>query len=412
MLVYFKSSVCPIRLSKAVSPLLALVFVFSGCAAAGSSADSSSGDRSTPSQDSLVVSQTPVGIDSLVMETDSTRPENQKVIGYYAWWTRGAWINLNLSQYDKLIFFTTTVSSDGEIKERNGWPHAWGGFLDKADSAGVAVVPTMALLDASAIRTLFMSDEAIERLVSSALTLIGESGGTGLHLDIEFFETAGDTLSRRFMAFTDSLAAASLSKYPEAELSIFAPAFDAGGLYDIATLSDRYKEIMVQGYDLHWQNGPTAGPLSPLSGWGDENWQEIATRYSNAGIESSRIIMTIPYYGYEWPVESDERGAKTRSTGRIVTFAPVDSLNLPDIQVSVEERIAQHGMKRDMDSGSPYYSFQDSTGWWQGWYEDQTSLEVKYEFIKRHEMSGIAIFPIGYDAGKLDYLIVDHFGSR
>jgi len=349
---------------------------------------------------------------SFTIDSERSRLPHTKVIGYYAWWTRGAWIDLDLSQYDKLIFFTTTPGADGNIESRNGWPHAWISLLDRADSLGIPVVPTLALLDPDAIRNLFMSESARANLLSTALTLIEESRGAGLHLDIELFEPASDSLQNLFMTFTDSLATLSARRFPEAELSMFVPALQDNSLYDLSRINKFYGEIMVQGYDLHWQTGPIAGPLSPLHGWEGVNWHRIAKTYEDAGIDRNRMIMTIPYYGYEWPVETPELGSKTRGDGRIVTLARVDSLNLPDIQVTVSDRIERHGLQRDEASGSPYYSFEDSTGWWQGWFEDRSSLEHKYDFVRDRDMRGVAIFPIGYDAGSLDEIIISKFGYR
>ncbi len=380
--------------------------------------DLSPGTHSSPVANLYPVIESMLAMNSGTMpgssgrEFSKTRSSDTKVIGYYAWWTRGAWIDLDLSQYDKLIFFSTTPGADGKIESRNGWPHAWVSLKDRTDSLDIPLVPTLALLDAEVIKKLFLSDSARTELISTALTLIEESGGEGLHLDIELFEPASDSLRNLFMAFTDSLATVSARHFPNAELSIFAPALQDGSLFELSRINRLYDEIMVQGYDLHWQTGPTAGPLSPLSGWEGANWHQIARRYEAAGIERERMVMTIPYYGYEWPVETGEKGSKTRGEGRIVTYARVDSLNIPDMQVAVSDRVDLHGVLRDELSRSPYYSYRDSTGWWQGWFEDRTSLEHKYDFVQDREMRGVAIFPIGYDAGLLDEIIVSKFGRR
>ena len=343
---------------------------------------------------------------------DDSALRSEVIVGYYAWWMKGHWLEMDLSLYDRIIFFTTTPGTDGHLQARNGWPHAWVNFLRKTDSLDVPVVPALALLEPDSIKTLFSSPESIQTLLDTSLELIEESGGTGIHLDIELFESVSDSLRDRFIGFTDSLAVQALRTWPNVKLSLFAPAFEYDGLYDLSRIHVGYSQIMVQGYDLHWQTGPKAGPVSTLSGWGGSNWKDIVARYQKAGIEPGRMIMTIPYYGYEWPVVSNELGTSTRGEARIVTFAETDSLTLPNYRISVQNRVAEFGMSRDSVSGSPYYAFSDSSGWWQGWYEDQTSLEHKYQFIRDAALKGIATFPMGYDKGILDAHWNTFFGRR
>lgn len=367
--------------------------------------------NSTAQGAALALERSLLGDESPLNRGVTTRPE-KKVYGYYAWWTRGLWLDIDLSLYDKLFFFTITPDTDGILKERNGWPFAWEGLARSADSLHIPLVPTLAMLDPDSIRTLFGDSASVEQLIASAMLLIEESNGAGLHIDIEFFEAADDTLKAGFQHFSDSLAQAADALYPQAELSIFVPALQKEGLIDVSRIPDRFTEIMVQGYDIHWQTGPRAGPVAPLRGWDGSNWQTIDSTFRALDIDPGRLVMTVPYYGYEWPVESGQAGAQTRGDGRIITYAQVDSLNLPDLQISALERIARHGMKRDEESGSPWYAWRDSTGWLQGWYEDEESLRNKYEFLDERRFGGIAVFPIGYDAGLLDTLLLEAFGAR
>jgi len=68
-----------------------------------------------------------------------SRSETQ-VHGYYAWWTRGLWLDLDLSLYDKLFFFDITPASDGSLLARNGYPFAWEGLMERADSFNLPVI--------------------------------------------------------------------------------------------------------------------------------------------------------------------------------------------------------------------------------------------------------------------------------
>ena len=361
-------------------------------------------------EDSLWISN-PDSSKSTTSPSYATR-EGARVHGYYAWWTRGLWLDLDLSLYDKLFFFDITPASDGSILDRNGYPFAWQGLIEKADSFGVPVIPTITLLDADSLQALFLNPEHRATLMETSLDLIAESGGKGLHLDFEWFAPAEDTLREGFHAYVDTLTVRVSDEYPEAELSMFVPAFHPDGMVDLARIPEFFREVMVQGYDLHWQTGPTAGPISPLNGWNGNNWESIIQQMDDQGLNRQRLLLTVPYYGYEWPVSGEQAGAATRGEARVITNARLDTLNVPEMQLAARDREEAFGLRRDAASGSPFYVYQDSTGWYQGWFEDPQSLAAKYRFVLDEQLAGIAIFPIGYDASGMDGVLRNAFGSR
>jgi len=176
----------------------------------------------------------------------ATHPiRKETMVGYYAWWMKGAWIDLDLEVYDRIIFFTTTPGSDGKMQSRNGWPHAWVSLLARTDSLGIQVVPALALMEADSIKTLFGSRTNIGNLLETALDLVKESRGAGVHLDIELFEAVSDSMRDGFFQFTDSLAERMAQDWPNAKLSMFAPAFDYDGLYDLNRIHPGFSQIMV-----------------------------------------------------------------------------------------------------------------------------------------------------------------------
>ncbi len=328
--------------------------------------------------------------------------QERLVAGYYAWWMTDAWTEMDLTLYDRILFFTTRVDSSGFILTRNGWPEAWEGFRAAADSAGTRLVPTVAMMEPETILSVFSDSSRWQRLVRDIVLMVEEAGSPGLHLDVELFEPAPDVAVTGFHAF---LAAVRAALPPGKELSAFAPAFDVSGLYGLEAIAPHIDMFYVQGYDIHWLSGPTAGPVAPLDGWGGRSWKDIVARYRTAEIADARLVMTIPYYGYEWPVAHTGYGAPTTGEGRILTWARVDSLRLPDLRLSVEERLDKLAVLRDTLSGSPFYTRADSAGVYQGWFEDAESLGEKLDFVARERLGGIAVFLIGYDNGRFTPLL-------
>lgn len=331
-----------------------------------------------------------------------TPPKAFKVFGYHAWWMREQWQGYDLGLLDRLMFFELRVTPEGGFEDRYGWPDQWQALRTQAQARGVSVVPTVAVLDARLFVSLLTSEAAARQLRENTMAVVREAGAEGVHLNFEVFEPVPAAAQEGLTQFVTRLKADLVRYRPQAQLTLFIPAFDHGEAYDEVALAAACDYLVVQGYDLHWLTAPEAGPVAPLTGWNGANWQGILDRYLALGVPRSKIIMTVPYFGYEWPTASEQPGAATRGQGQPLTFAPVDPAYLPLIQISAQQRTQAHGLRRDPVSGSPYYAYRATDGWYQGWFEDAQSLRAKYDFIRRERLAGIAIFLLGYDGGQLD----------
>ena len=323
------------------------------------------------------------------------------IFGYYPYWLGDDWRSYDFSLIDKLFFFEIGVGGSGAATEQHGWPAQWEELQQQAQKTSTPFVPTITIFDRSDFVQLFKGPQQRKLFLENMLALVQEAGGDGLHLDIEVQQAVSDTVRTGFTQAVQDLRSQLNAQFPGALLSMFAPAFDRADVFDEAALAEEMDYMVVQGYDLHWKGSERAGPLAPVQGWQGNNWKAILARYLEMGVPPETIIMTVPFYGYEWPTVSAEVGASTRGRGRTLTYAPVEVSEQIGIQASAKEQAARYGLERDPESSSPYYAYQDSTGWHQGWFEDAQSLAAKYDFIQENGLGGLAIFPLGYDNGEL-----------
>ena len=324
-----------------------------------------------------------------------------RVVGYHPYWSGDEWRRYDFSLLDAVYFFSLDAGSDGSITETHGWPNDWSELRATAAAAGVPVVPTVAILAADTFRAVFSSQQASDRLVETLVALALEPGTGGLHLDFEMFDPVDADVRNRVTYVVRSVRERIRGMKPDFTLSAFALANDPAEVFDEAGMASWVDYLVVQGYDFHWIGGDVAGPVAPLEGWNGQNWHGVTDRYLAAGIPKEKILFTVPYYGYEWPAESEEPGARTTGRGIEITYAPVRS-DLP----SARDRAAEFGKRRDPGSGSPYYVTRDSTGWRQGWFEDAESLSRKYDFVRERGLRGIAVFPMAYGDEQLDASLV------
>ena len=322
------------------------------------------------------------------------------VFGYHPYWLSDSWRDYDFSLIDKLFFFEIEAGGSGTMTAQHGWPERWEALRQQAQATSTPIVPTVTLFDRADFIQLFTSPEQRQIFLENALAIASVDEADGLHLDVEVHQSVPAEARQGFTQFVQTLSKRLKAQNPDALLSLFAPAFDREDVFDEAALASAADYLVVQGYDLHWRGSEQAGPVAPLRGWQGNNWQTILDRYLQMGVPRSKIVMSVPFYGYEWPTVSGELGARTRGRGHTISYAPVETSQLSS-QTSARELAAQHGLQRDPASNSPYYAYQDSTGWHQGWFEDEESLSAKYRFVQENNLAGLAIFPLGYDDGEL-----------
>ncbi len=324
-------------------------------------------------------------------------PARLALYGYHAWWMGDAW-RASAPHLDGLYYFELRIDSAGRVSETPGATLSWRAFAADARRAGLAASPTVTLFDARTFENLFSAPDVRARLVDTIARTVEREGGAGANLDVELFEAVTPAARNGYAAFVEALAARlGRSK----RLTVFLPAFDPDDSFDEARIARAATAVIVQGYDLHWATGPNAGAVAPVRGNGGVNWEAITARYDVLGVPRNRRLMATPLYGIEWPTETDRAGSPTRGAGRPMTLAPVAAARLPDIRLDARTLAARYGLRRDADTGTPYYIARDTSGIRQGWFEDAASLADKAAYVRRAGLGGLVFFPLGYDDADL-----------
>lgn len=326
-----------------------------------------------------------------------------EIWAYHAYWMGEAWRVHDLRAFRRLLFFDLVVGRDGRIAQRHGWPEQWEALRARAQEARVPLDPVVTVLDRATFTAIFASPDASARLLAEATELA--RGAAGLHLDIEVLDPVDEALVARFRAFVAQLRGA-LDAPARRTLTAFVTA--RGNLYGPPELA-MLDAVVAQGYDVHWQGGDTSGPVALLAGNAPGSWQSMAQTLAQLGVTPRKIVFSSPLYGYEWPTVSAEPRARTRGAGAIITYAPIPPSLLPDLRVSALARAAQHGLRREAATSTPWYAFRDADGWRQGWFDDPVSLAPRLEFVRRGDYRGVAFFVLGYDGGALIEAAQDAF---
>ena len=141
------------------------------------------------------------------------------------------------------------------------------------------------------------------------------------------------------------------------------------------------------GYNYFYSGSSTAGPVSPLGGYYYDLEYTLNDYIEKTEGQLDKIILGLPYYGYDWPVINDEPNSTTNGLG------------VARIYSQAEPMAQNFGYNWNSQSNSPWFSYQDNLEWNQCWYDDSLSLSHKYQFAIDNEIAGVGIWALGYDNG-------------
>jgi hypothetical protein len=101
----------------------------------------------------------------------------------------------------------------------------------------------------------------------------------------------------------------------------------------------------------------------------------------------AKLLLAVPWYGYDWPTADTTKGAATTATGRAIFYA------------NARSSAARFGRRFDETTKNPWYIYTASGLPRQAWYDDSLSLALKYELARSRGLGGIGIWALGYEAG-------------
>jgi spore germination protein len=334
--------------------------------------------------------------------------EPLRTIGYVAWWMPDSWRTLALEKFDRLLFFDLMFDASGEISERHGWPENWNELRAAALLSQTPLDLTLTCTDPLIYNRLFGSPAAVNILLEQAVALAAQDGVAGLQLDVEIYQGAKPAAIQAYRAFTRALSEQLHTATPGRTLSVFFPMGAEADIYDAPTLA-QIDQVILQGYDSHWLEGPHAGPVAPLGGPEAVTWEKALAKGQSLGVPRERMILSFPLYGYEWPVKSAKLRSATAGKGKQAMFGQVAAGAHDEPKISLQERVKKYGATFDPLSASSHYRYKGNDGrYYEGWFEDWWSLLRKVDFLQAEAAGGIALFALGYDDGEL----VEHLLRR
>jgi spore germination protein len=363
-----------------------------------------------------------MNIVSPIAEAKETKYE---VFGFAPYWKINDLDNVDFNTLTTFAYFGVPIHPDGNLDTSDYGYEVFQSntatkLFKKAHEHNTKVVLTITLMNNFYIETFLSDEKAKKRTINQTVKLVTERGIDGINVDIEYDGDPGQEKRDEFSKFVKDITDKMHEENPNSKVtvSVYASAAKYPKLYDIAKISDNSDGIFMMAYDFATTGSEVAMPTAPFKGHKEgKYWYDIETAVEDflKVMPSEKLILGVPYYGYNYSVETPEVKASTMAA--YYWNANAVSQEYKDIEE----------INEDMEGVSEYKSGWDNAGQvsWKAYYrpelgiwrmvfnEDKKSLAIKYDFAISKNLGGVGIWALGFDHGKpeLWQLLSEKFGD-
>jgi chitinase len=333
------------------------------------------------------------------------------VIGFLPYWRLDQLQYIQPNKLSELNYFSLSAGNDGHLLTVtngqadpgwNGWTRqSTRDFITKSQIMGTKVTITIAAQDNQLIENILNSNSAQQNLISDTLKQIKKSQLNGANIDFEYSGEPDDKLRQEFTFFSKKLATQLKQQDPEAQLTLSIMPLSARqkDLYDFPQLVPFYNRFIGMSYDYYGQTAEIAGPVAPMNGFKQGAYFfDITTTYSDylKYIPKSKLVMGVPTYGWEWAVVN----------GKIMNSTTYAASN-PNSYAAVIS-YARGREDTDLKPGQCHWDTVSEETWcWfndkqsgidhQAWIADDRMIQTRFDFAKKQNFGGVALWTIGLD---------------
>lgn len=322
------------------------------------------------------------GTGIIPLDTSKENKLSHSVFGYLPEWeyNNGAYNNLHYDLLSHIAAFAFPVSNTGAIGDPSAWP--WTDIINKAHSNGVKVIMVAINFDSNNIHQIISDSVVKTNFIKNAKTKIDTYKLDGINIDFEGLSTKDNgSLINSFMKdLTDSIHSA----FPGREVSFASPAVNWGG-WDFLGLANSCDYLFVMGYDFFGSWSQTTGPVAPLTGGSINVSNTINVQYGQVMQTSpDKLILGVPYYGAYWTTTTMNPGSS------VIAF-----VSSPYFETS-QPGSENYGVIWDSYYQTTWYRWDDGK-WNQVWFDNDSSLALKYNLAINKNLKGVGMWALGYD---------------
>ena len=252
-------------------------------------------------------------------------------------------------------------------------------FAAHVKSFGCPVYYTATIISSDETHAFLQNAYQQETFTADVLKLArtGLAGGVNLYFPALRRDDRG-----AFTAFIAALARPLRAALPGFAIAITVPPFDGAERLDVAQLS---LSADVFFDDFTRVNTTLPGPLAALGGAAGHSVASSVSFYLGQQLAPEKLIVKLPYSGIEWATPLSPPGpAAFRG---YLSYAQLRSSNSA-WKVALDEETATFRMDSVSKNGEALRSI---------WFDNETTLSAKYDFILQNGLGGVAFAHLGDD---------------
>jgi len=316
------------------------------------------------------------------------------ILGFLPYWNLKKLSPASLTSITHLAYFTLHLTEDGEILKLVNRKEEDPGYTNyKRIIANETNYPNLILTfmpeDQTALTSILNSPTTRSRAISSISSKLINSQAAGINIDFEPLGSLPPSLRNNFTLFIRDLNQ-TLPSSIHLSISIYPSAASRVRIWNLSELTPLTDYFVVMTYDYHLPTDKKAGPNAPLRGAGDIFEHDILKNLAEISklVPAEKILLGIPFYGYEWETTTSEKYISTTTRGSVAS--------LERIQQLIDENTLE--LLWDRNSLTPYaLRKEDGEIISQIYYESIDSIKLKLDLVKQAGLGGIAIWALGYE---------------
>ena len=318
-----------------------------------------------------------------IIPLQKTRALKKAIFGYLPDWEYiSGRNNLKYDLLSHIAAFDFSVSKEGNISNPSYWP--WTDVINLAHQNGVKIILCAVNFNQSELTYLLSNDTAKQNFFNQLKIKLAQYKLDGVNIDFEDLKTAdrGEVLNKFMLDLSQFLKI----QNPNYEISFAGPPVNWGG-WNLSGLASSCDYIFIMGYNFYGSWSLTTGASSPLLGGNYNISNTVNTQYGALSNNlKQKLILGIPYYGSKWI-------AKTQNSHASVLSYVSSTRYRTDYDLA-----RQLGVLWADDNKTPWYRWQISdTSWGQVWFDNDTSLGLKYSLADANNYFGVGMWALNYD---------------
>jgi spore germination protein YaaH len=316
---------------------------------------------------------------------------NKIVFGFLPDWQylNGSAKNIRYDLISHLAVFSFQVDASGNLTNPANWP--WNDVINYASANGVKLIATITNFSGDDIHSLLTDAVKRNNLFVNIRNKMLSGGFNGVNIDFENVKDSDKPIAIGNFFF--ELRKYFLTINTAWEISFASPVVN-WGYWNFSSIALNCDYLYVMCYDFYGSWSTTTGPSSPFQ-YINNSFNSITDYAPIVSSSPHKLILGIPYYGNYWKTKTSDAYTTVDTAKTKKGF--VQTLRYKEIFPAYQ---AKEIMWDDL-SKTRWLRWQDAV-WNQIWYDDDSSLAIKYDYAIQKDLGGIGIWALGYDDGRTE----------